>query len=297
MLSANEAVAQKLEDANLIFLRRVHGSPDPRKMRVLTEFVRELGFDVDSLEDRFELQRLLDSVKGDPREYAVNYAVLRSMQRAIYSPEDEGHYALASKCYCHFTSPIRRYPDLTIHRLVEALNRGKKPEQRMDEMLVLGDHCSEREQRATNAERELNKVKLLNYMSDKIGMELDGLITGVENFGLFITGVQIPAEGFVHISSLTDDFYRYDRAGHVIAGFRGGNSYRLGDAVRVAVAAVDIDTRELDFRLIARAGKPSKGRVKPPAKSRGKSGAKSARPGKKKKNRPGKNERRQKRGR
>jgi ribonuclease R len=296
MLAANEAVAEKLASGGLLFLRRVHGSPDPRKMRVLTEFVRELGYDVENLENRFELQKLLDSVKGDPREHAINYATLRSMQRAIYSPEDEGHYALASDCYCHFTSPIRRYPDLTVHRLIDGLNRRKKPDQRMDGLLVLGDHCSEREQRAADAERELNKVKLLYYLADKIGLELDGVITGVESYGLFVTGVEIPAEGLVHISSLTDDFYRYDRAGHVIAGFRSGNSYRLGDTVRVAVAAVDIDTRELDFRLVARGGAAKKGRIKPPAKVRGRKAAKPAR-GRKKKSRPGKGERRQKRGR
>jgi ribonuclease R len=297
MLAANEAVAEKLADAGWLFLRRVHGSPDPRKMRVLTEFVRELGFDVDNLENRFELQKLLDTVKGDPREYAVNYAVLRSMQRAVYGPEEDGHYALASDCYCHFTSPIRRYPDLTVHRLVDQLNSGKKPEQRMDDLLVLGDHCSEREQRATDAERVLNRVKLLYYLADKIGLELDGIITGVENFGLFITGVQIPAEGFVHISALTDDFYRFDRAGHVIAGFRSGNSYRLGDTVRVAVAAVDIDARELDFRLLGRAAGAKKIASKPARKSRGSRGAKATKHAqkRKKKIRPGKNERRRRR--
>jgi ribonuclease R len=296
MLTANEAVAETLAEAGLIFLRRVHGSPDPRKMRVLTEFVRELGYEVENLENRFELQSLLDSVKGDTRQHAINYATLRSMQRAIYSPEEDGHYALASDCYCHFTSPIRRYPDLTIHRLIETLNRGRKPEQRMDQLLVLGDHCSEREQRAADAERQLTKVKLLLYMSDKIGMELDGVITGVENFGLFVTGIEIPAEGFVHISGLTDDQYRYDRAGHIIAGFRSGNSYRLGDTVRVAVAAVDIDTRELDFRLIARAGGPKKARIKPPAKrSQGVKTVHKSKGGPKKKNRPGKNERRARR--
>jgi ribonuclease R len=302
MLTANEAVAEKLEQAGLLFLRRVHGSPDPRKMRVLTEFVRELGYEVENLENRFELQSLLDSVKGDTRQHAINYATLRSMQRAIYSPEDEGHYALASDTYCHFTSPIRRYPDLTVHRLVEFLNRGKKPDQRMDQLLVLGDHCSEREQRAADAERELSKVKLLMYMSDKIGLELDGVITGVENYGLFITGVEIPAEGFVHISSLTDDYYRYDRAGHVIAGHRSGNSFRLGDTVRVAVAAVDVDTRELDFRLVARAGSPKKGRIKPPTKARGTAASKPRKQkpsktphGRKKKSRPGKNERQERR--
>src|SRR3954454_5145599 len=296
MLTANEAVAEKLADAGLIFLRRVHGSPDPRKMRVLTEFVRELGYEPENLENRFELQALLDAVKGDTRQHAINYATLRSMQRAIYSPEEDGHYALASDCYCHFTSPIRRYPDLTVHRLIDTLNRGRKPEQRMDQLLVLGDHCSEREQRAADAERQLTKVKLLLYMSDKIGMELEGVITGVENFGLFVTGIEIPAEGFVHISGLTDDQYRYDRAGHIIAGFRSGNSYRLGDTVRVAVAAVDIDTRELDFRLIARAGGPKKARIKPPTKRHSGSVKAATKPtgGRKKKSRPGKHERRQK---
>jgi ribonuclease R len=269
MLSANEAVAEKLADAGWLFLRRVHGSPDPRKQKLLTEFIRELGYEVENLENRFELQKLLDTVKGDPREYAVNYAALRSMQRAIYSPEEEGHFALASDCYCHFTSPIRRYPDLTVHRLIEQLNRGKKQAERMDDLLALGDHCSEREQRAADAERELKKVKLLYFMADKIGTELDGVITGVENFGLFVMGTEIPAEGFVHISSLTDDYYRYDRAGHVIAGHRSGNSFRLGDSVRVSVAAVDVDTRSLDFRLVARAG-GKKGRVAP-GKSRSKS--------------------------
>ena len=251
-----------------------------------------LGYEAENLENRFELQKLLDQVKADPREYAVNYAVLRSMQRAIYSPEEQGHYALASDTYCHFTSPIRRYPDLTVHRMIEQLNRGKKQAERMDDLLSLGDHCSEREQRAADAERELKKVKLLYYMSDKIGTELDGVITGVENFGLFVMGTEIPAEGFVHISSLSDDYYRYDRAGHVIAGHRTGNSYRLGDTVRVAVAAVDVDTRSLDFRLIARGG-AKKSRVAPPSKSRGKSTdrGKSDSRGSKKVSRPGKHER------
>ena len=303
MLAANEAVADRLADAGLLFLRRVHGEPDPRKLKALTEFVRELGFPAENLQSRFELQELLDEVKGDPREPAVNYAVLRSMQRAVYSPEEEGHFALASNCYCHFTSPIRRYPDLTIHRLIDDLNRGRKPEQKLDDLLVLGDHCSEREQRAADAERELTKVKLLNYLADKIGHEMDGVITGVENFGLFIRGVEMPAEGFVHISGLSDDTYRYDRAGHVIQGFRSGNTFRLGDSVRVAVAAVDVDTRSLDFRLVAHAGDGKKKRVpvfkkgrRPAGKSATKSRDKSAPDKRKKKGRPGKRERQQKRG-
>ncbi len=130
MLAANEAVAELLHKNDLHFLRRVHQAPDPRKLKALTEFVGSLGLTTDSLESRFELQRLLHAMAGQPAEHAVNYAVLRSLQRAIYSPQEEGHYALASECYCHFTSPIRRYPDLTIHRLLDAVLFGKKAAQR-----------------------------------------------------------------------------------------------------------------------------------------------------------------------
>ena len=283
MLAANEAVAEKLFDQDLIFLRRVHGAPDPRKLKALTAFVGELGIKTDSLESRFALQKLLKDIEGDPREHAINYATLRSMQRAVYSPEEAGHFALSSDCYCHFTSPIRRYPDLTVHRLIDDLAQGKKPMQNLDTLLVLGDHCSDREQRATEAERELNKVKLLNYFSDKIGTEMNGYITGVESFGLFVTGSDIPAEGFIPIAALTDDYYRHDRAGHVVHGLRSGNSYRLGDAVRIAVAAVDVDRRQLDFRLIGRLGKSSG--PSPPARSRRGGGVPPqgpAKPGKKK---------------
>lgn len=264
MLIANEAVAEMLFDKGLLFLRRVHGAPDPRKLKALTDFVKELGLTTGDLTNRFALQDLLNDVKGDSREHAVNYAVLRSMQRAIYSPEEDGHYALASECYCHFTSPIRRYPDLTVHRLIDAVNRGQPPEQHLGELLVLGDHCSEREQRATAAERELNKVKLLLYLQDKVGTKFDGVVTGVENYGLFVTGIELPAEGFVHITSLSDDYYKFDKAGHVIKGFRSGNTYRLGDQVQVAVASVDVERRELDFRLV---GKPGGAKSKRKAES------------------------------
>lgn len=260
MLAANEAVAEMLFDKGVVFLRRVHGAPEPRKLKSLTDFVGELGFKTESLENRFALQGLLNGVKEDSREHAVNYAVLRAMQRAVYSPEEEGHYALASKCYCHFTSPIRRYPDLTIHRLIEQVSQGKTPEQHLSELLTLGDHCSAQEQRATEAERELNRVKLLLYLQDKVGMQMDGIITGVENFGLFVMGTHLPAEGFVHITSLADDYYRFDKQGHCIRGFRSGNTYRLGDPVRVAVAAVDVERRELDLRLLEKIGGAEGGR-------------------------------------
>jgi ribonuclease R len=252
MLAANEAVAERFRDKAIHFLRRIHQSPSPRKLKALTEFVKELGYDVSSLESRFELQRLLNMSAGRPDQHAVNFAVLRSLQRAIYSPMEEGHYALASDCYCHFTSPIRRYPDLTVHRLVESLLAHKKPRNDLDDLVALGRHCSDREQRAEAAERELTKLKLLSYLSEHIGLEMDAVITGVESFGIFVQGLELPAEGLVRVDSLTDDYYRFDRANHTLAGHRAGNSYRLGDLLKVVVARVDMERRELDFRLVER---------------------------------------------
>jgi len=262
MLAANEAVARHLAERELPFIRRIHEPPDPRKLRSLTEFVEELGFRTESLESRFALQDLLNAVEGLPQEHAVNYAVLRSLQKAIYSPEPVGHYALASECYCHFTSPIRRYPDLTVHRLIKLLLAGKTPEQDLTELYAEAEHCSQREQRAEEAERELTKVKLLTYLSSRIGEEMDGIITGVEDFGLFVEAVEVPADGFIHISLLTDDYYKFDRATHTLEGRRSGNRYRLGDPVRVTVSHVDVDRRELDFRMVGRLGKIPKRKKK-----------------------------------
>lgn len=249
MLAANEAVAELLRDKEIRFLRRIHESPSPHKLRALTQFVRELGLPVTSLESRFELQRTLDDVIGRPEERAVNYSVLRAMQRAVYSAKEEGHYALASECYCHFTSPIRRYPDLTIHRLLDDILASRKPRTHLDDLVLLGQHCSDREQRADAAERDLTKLKLLTYLSTRIGEEMDALVTGVESFGLFVQGVELPAEGLVHADALADDYYSYDRATHTLTGHRSGNRYRLGDLLRVVVARVDLERRELDFRL------------------------------------------------
>lgn len=252
MLAANEAVAETLSDHALHFLRRVHQSPSPAKIQVLQEFIRELGYKNDGLQSRFELQKLLSAAVGRPEQHAVHFAVLRSLQRAVYSPKEEGHYALASNCYCHFTSPIRRYPDLTVHRLIDAILTKSKPRNNFDELVVLGRHCSDREQRAETAERELKKLKLLAYLSERIGEEMDAVVTGVEAFGIFVQGVELPAEGLVRVETLSDDTYRFDRAAHTLAGHRAGNSFRLGDLLRVAVARVDLERRELDFRVVDR---------------------------------------------
>jgi ribonuclease R len=257
MLAANEAVASALAVAGAGFLRRIHPAPDPRKLRQLTEFVSELGFEVDSLESRFELQRLLDMARGKPEEHAVHYAVLRSLSRAAYGPQEDGHYALASDCYCHFTSPIRRYPDLTIHRALEALAKGRRPP--ADGLVQLGAECSDLERRAESAERELVKLKLLHFLEGKVGEEMDAVITGVEAFGLFVQGLALPAEGLVPLDTLPDDTYRYDRASHTLSGRRPGQTFRLGDRVRVAVDRVDLDRRELNLRLVGRHRRPKGG--------------------------------------
>ena len=250
MLSANEAVAWLLTQAGIPFLRRVHPQPDPRKLRQLTEFVSELGFEVDSLESRFELQRLLGLSRGKPEMHAVHYAVLRSMARAVYGPQEEGHYALASDCYCHFTSPIRRYPDLTVHRRLDAL--GQRRRLPADGLVELGAACSQLERRAEAAERELVKLKLLLYLRSRVGETMEAVVTGVEAFGLFVQGVELPAEGLVPRDTLPDDRYRYDRRRHMLAGHRAGNAFRLGDRVQVVVAKVDVHRRSAEFRIESR---------------------------------------------
>ena len=285
MLLANEAVAERLEAAGVIFLRRVHGKPDPRKLKVLTEFVKDLGVSTESLQNRFAIQRLLADVQSKPECHAVNYAVLRAMQKAEYAPIDDGHYALASDCYCHFTSPIRRYPDLTVHRLLKALSQGKRPHQHYGRIAQLGDHCSEREQRAASAERELTRLKLLHFFAGKIGEEMEAIISGVEEYGIFAQGVELPVEGLIHVSTLDDDRYRYRRGSHTLQGQREGNTFRLGDRIWVEVARVDLPRRELDFRLVAKDSPQRTRRSRRVRKKKNRTHAKQSR-------RPGRRERR-----
>ena len=252
MLAANEAVARWLTDKGLAFLRRVHEPPSLKKLKALTSFVRGLGLECDSLESRFEIQRLLDEVAQSPQEPAINFAVLKSMQKAVYSPEEEGHYALNSKHYCHFTSPIRRYPDLTVHRLVNDVLGGRKPTIHMEALFGLGEHCSDRERRAESAERELVKLKLLSLLAKNIGMQLEAIITGVEDYGFYAQGVQLPAEGLVRVSELHDDYYHFDRSAHALEGRRADSRFQLGDMVVVEVQRVDIERRLLDLAFVER---------------------------------------------
>ncbi|WP_237227062.1 ribonuclease R [Rubinisphaera sp. JC750] len=253
MLAANVAVAQELNDRGVLFLRRTHGEPREEKLKLFREFVESLGLTLDREHSRHDLQKLLDQTAHTPLERSVHFAFLRSLKQAIYSIEDEGHFALAAENYCHFTSPIRRYPDLTVHRIIDRLIiRGEQYKGESYEKLEkISTHCSTTERRAERAERELTKIKLLEYMESKIGSEFDAVITGVERFGIFCQCLEIPAEGMIHISQLgsIDHFY-FERESHALIGKRTDVRLRLGSMVRVKVVHVDIDRRQLDMALL-----------------------------------------------
>ena len=273
MLAANEAVAQYLVDEKLYLLRRIHEAPSEAKLTELTQFVKQLGIDCDSLQDRFELKRVVEDTEHLPQSYAIHFAILRSMQKAIYSPKEAGHFALASEAYCHFTSPIRRYPDLVIHRMVGDLIDRKRPPADFDRLSATGKHCSDLEKRAADAERELKKLKLLSFMEKRVGETLTAIVTGVEAFGIFAQGVEIPAEGLVPVSKLPPDKYQFDRPSKTLNGFRSQNQFRLGDRVEVQVDLVDLDKRIMEFKLIRKLDQvsPSALPKKPGKRSKSKS--------------------------
>ena len=301
MLAANIAVATELDDRHITFLRRTHGSPDPVKLNSFAEFVRSLNLKLERYASRFELQELIHKVKGKPFEQAVNFSLLRSMQQAEYSGTREGHYALAVDHYCHFTSPIRRYPDLTVHRIINAIIQGKKKKAGPErlEVLKLGSHCSTLERRAADAERELRKIKLLTLMAKRGDEVFDARVTMVRKFGIFCRCEKFPVDGFVPISRILEsDYLDFDRTTCTLTGRRSGKVIRLGDCVRVRVATVDPDERILEWELIqgSRRGgakhdrKKTKskkdGKKKPRRKDSGSSREKPARKRKQRKRRP-----------
>jgi ribonuclease R len=256
MLAANEAVAEHLDRERVPFLRRVHPAPKDEKLEAFAQFAGILGYPIKRPKDRTELQRVLAATADKPERAAVHFALLRSLKQASYSPVQDEHYALASTHYCHFTSPIRRYPDLVVHRLLDRwIKTGRAPAD-LAELTALGEHCSRMERRAESAERELVKVRILTFLSRKLGERFDAVITGVADYGFFAQVEQFPAEGLVHISSLVDDYYHFDEAGHALEGGRSRRRFRLGDRVKVEVARVDLPKRMLDFRLVPPDGKP-----------------------------------------
>ena len=269
MLAANQAVATWLDDQGLNFLHRIHAPPDRRKLRQLTNFCRDLGLKVDSVESRHDIQGVLDMVTGTPLEDAVQFAILKSMSKAVYGPQVEGHYALDMEHYCHFTSPIRRYPDLTVHRLIDRLTAGEKtPDEAFGTLVRLGQHCSDQERNAAQAERDLVQLKLLHFLNKHVGDTMRAVISRVFADGIHARSLQLPVDGFIPVSKLPKDDYRFERKGNVLEGFRDGNRFRLGDQLTVRIDRVDLQGRQLYFTLEQKHGgtRPSKG--KPPKKDR-----------------------------
>ncbi|QDV27513.1 ribonuclease R [Aureliella helgolandensis] len=263
MLAANQAVATWLDQLEIPFLRRAHAPPERRKMRKLDDFMRDLGIKCESMENRFEVQRVVELVRGKVTEYAVNYAILKSMSKAVYQPEEEMHYALQFQHYCHFTSPIRRYPDLQVHRTVDRLIRQTKPYgDPLPVLIQLGRHCSDKEQNAEWAEREIIKIKLLHFLNKKIGETMPGVISGVVPDGFYVRGIKFPAEGFVSIQDLPKDSYKFERRGQMLEGFRSGNRFRLGDELVVRIQSVDLARRALLLSVVEKRGQTVEDRPK-----------------------------------
>lgn len=255
MLVCNETIAEAMFYKKVPFVYRIHENPDSEKLQKFKEFAYNLGY-VMKLSDEVhpkELQSIIEKVKGKNEEIVINTLLLRSMMQARYSPENVGHFGLAAEYYCHFTSPIRRYPDLQIHRIIKEYLNGKLDDVRVKKLTNLVDYAakqsSETERVAQDAEREVDDLKKAEYMLDRIGEEYTGIISSVTSFGMF---VELPntIEGLVHITALDDDYYIYDESHLCLIGERNRKIYKLGDKVKVQCSRVDIPNREIFFELV-----------------------------------------------
>lgn len=238
-------------------LYRVHETPNLEKLERLRDFLKGVGLqlgggDKPSPQD---FQKLLKQATNRTDAHLIQTVLLRSLMQAVYSPDNGGHFGLAYESYTHFTSPIRRYPDLLIHRAIrQQLKSQKKNSPNYDHatLVTFGEHCSFTERRADEATRDATSWLKCYYMQDKLGQEFDGIITGVTGFGVFVELNNIYVEGLVHITALRDDYYHHEPTKHLLRGKRTGTVYRLGDPLRVLVAKVNPDERELDFELVVK---------------------------------------------
>ncbi|WP_430791082.1 ribonuclease R [Virgibacillus flavescens] len=265
MLAANETVAEHFHWMDVPFIHRIHEDPNESKLQHFFEFIGGLGYKVKGTANEIHpqaLQKIVDEVKGTPEEMIISKLMLRSMQQAKYDPNSVGHFGLATEFYTHFTSPIRRYPDLIVHRLIRTYLIDKKMDQKTiqkwkERMPEIARHTSGKERTAVDAERETDDLKKAEYMVDKVGEVFSGVISSVTNFGLFVE-LENTVEGLVHVSQLTDDYYHYDQRNYAMIGERTGNVYRIGDAVEVRVIAVNTDERVVDFEMVSGSTKKRK---------------------------------------
>ena len=256
MLAANETVAEDFYWQESPFVYRTHETPDREKIRKLGTFINNFGYHIHIGPDEVhpkELQKLLERIEGTPAEPLISRVTLRSMKRAGYSTECTGHFGLAAKYYCHFTSPIRRYPDLQIHRIIKDTLRGRMNESRRQHyekiLPEVAKQTSELERRADEAERETIKMKKVEYMEARIGEIYEGVISGITAYGLY---VELPntVEGLVHVTSLSDDYYHYIEDAYEMVGEATGRSYKLGQTVTVRVAGTDKQMKTINFVMI-----------------------------------------------
>ena len=255
MLACNETVAEHFFWANSPFVYRIHEDPDSEKIESLNEFVHNLGFHIKGMNKIHPraLQEVLEKVKGKKEERIVSTVMLRSMAKAKYSPECVGHFGLAAKYYSHFTSPIRRYPDLIIHRIMKENLKGKMSEARENalngKLPEIAKQCSERERAADEAERETEDLKKVEFMKQHEGEVFEGIISSVTNFGMFVA-MDNTIEGLVRMSSMEDDYYVYNEKQYCLMGERSRRIFRIGDVVNVKLAKADIANRQIDFILV-----------------------------------------------
>ncbi len=253
MLAANETVGEEFNKREIPFLYRVHETPDPDRIQDLSAYIANLGYGVKTTQGKVtpkEIQQLLEKVKGKPEEAVIDRLTLRSMSQAHYSPDCLGHFGLAAEYYSHFTSPIRRYPDLQIHRIIKETLRGQMTKERKEHyekiLESVAGHSSDTERRAVDAEREVDKMKMAEYMSRHIGEVSEGVISGVTAYGVY---VELPStvEGMIHVSNMLDDHYDYRPETYDLYGQRTGKVYKLGMKVKVQIKDADKEKRTIDF--------------------------------------------------
>lgn len=256
MLIANETVAEDCFWQELPFVYRVHENPDPDRMRKLSAFINNFGYAIRFREEEVhpkELQKLLEKLEGTPEEMLISRLTLRSMKQAKYTTECTGHFGLTARYYCHFTSPIRRYPDLQIHRIIKDALRGRMNEEKLihyqNILEEVAGQSSERERKAAEAERETLRMKKAEYMSEHLYEEFDGVISGITAWGLY---VELPntVEGLVRVSSLQGDYFEYNESNYEMVGTHTGKTWKLGQAVRIRVTGADRLARTIDFELV-----------------------------------------------